>query len=128
MLSESSAAELIVHLMEYVILALEGIIAIFIIVVVFRTLYDIIKKNLVGLIKKDPQQQLHNYQIVRRMLRGLLYSLDILIVVDILKTLIVPSPNQLLSFIVIVVIRILLRLGDGKRIRKKYPVGYILIY
>ncbi len=118
MLSESSAAELIVHLMEYVILALEGIIAIFIIVVVFRTLYDIIKKNLVGLIKKDPQQQLHNYQIVRRMLRGLLYSLDILIAVDILKTLIVPSPNQLLSFIVIVVIRILLSWAMAKELEK----------
>ena len=65
--------------MEYLILTLEGIIAIFIIVVVFRTLYEIIRKYLIGLIKKDPEQQLHNYQIVRRMLRGLLYSLDFLI-------------------------------------------------
>ena len=56
--------------MEYVILILEGIIAIFIIVVVFRTLYDLTRKYLIGLVKKDPEQQLHNYQIVRRMLRG----------------------------------------------------------
>lgn len=118
MLSESGVAEFIVHLMEYIILTLEGIIAVFIIVVVFRTLYDIIKKYLVGLLKKDPQQELHNYQIVRRMLRGLLYSLDFLIAADILKTLMVPSPNQLLSFIVIVVIRILLSWAMAKELEK----------
>ena len=117
-MSESGAAELIVHLMEYIILTLEGIIAIFIIVVVSRTLYDLIKKYLVGLVIKDPQQQLHNYQIVRRMLRGLLYSLDFLIAVDILKTLIIPSPDQLLSFIVVVVIRILLSWAMSKELEK----------
>lgn len=120
-MSESSVAELIVHLMEYIILTLEGIIAIIIIVVVSRTLYDIIKKFLVGLVKKDPQQQLHNYQIVRRMLRGLLYSLDILIAVDILKTLVVPSSTHLLSFIVIVVIRILLSWAMSKELEKNIP-------
>ena len=104
--------------MEYVILTLEGIIAIFIIVVVFRTLYDLIRKYLVGLVNKDPEQQLHNYQIVRRMLRGLLYSLDFLIAVDILKTLMVPSPTQLLSFIVVVVIRILLSWAMAKELEK----------
>lgn len=107
--------------MEYIILTLEGIIAIIIIVVVSRTLYDIIKKFLVGLVKKDPQQQLHNYQIVRRMLRGLLYSLDILIAVDILKTLVVPSSTQLMSFIVIVVIRILLSWAMSKELEKNIP-------
>jgi uncharacterized membrane protein len=116
--SESGVAEFIVHLMEYVILTLEGIIAIFIIVVVSRTLYDLIRKYLVGLVKKDPEQQLHNYQIVRRMLRGLLYSLDFLIAADILKTLMVPSPNQLLSFIVVVVIRILLSWAMAKELEK----------
>ena len=117
-MSESSIAEFIVHLMEYVILILEGIIAIFIIVVVFRTLYDLTRKYLIGLVKKDPEQQLHNYQIVRRMLRGLLYSLDFLIAADILKTLMVPSPNQLLSFIVVVVIRILLSWAMSKELEK----------
>lgn len=117
-LSESGLAEFIVHLMEYVILTLEGVIAIFIIVVVFRTLYDIIRKYLVGLVKKDPQQELHNYKIVRRMLRGLLYSLDFLIAADILKTLMVPSPTQLLSFIVVVVIRILLSWAMAKELEK----------
>jgi uncharacterized membrane protein len=107
--------------MDYVILTLEGIIAIIIIVVVSRTLYDIIKKFLVGLVRKDPQQGLHNYQIVRRMLRGLLYSLDILIAVDILKTLVIPSPTQLLSFIVIVVIRILLSWAMSKELEKNIP-------
>ena len=104
--------------MEYIILTLEGIVALFIIVVVCRTLYDIIKKSLQALVKKDPQLQLKNYQIVRRMLRGLLYALDILIAVDILKTLIVPSPDQLLSFIVIVVIRILLSWAMSKELEK----------
>ena len=118
MLSESGVAEFITLIMEYIILTLEGIIALFIIVVVCRTLYDIIKKNLVGLVKKDSPHQLENYQIVRRMLRGLLYSLDILIAVDILKTLMVPSSSQLLSFIVIVVIRILLSWAMSKELEK----------
>lgn len=118
MLSEGGLAEFVTLLMEYVILTLEGIIAIFIMVIVTRTLYDIIKKYIVGLVKKDSQQQLYNYQIVRRMLRGLLYSLDFLIAVDILKTLIVPSSTQLLSFIVIVVIRILLSWAMAKELEK----------
>lgn len=117
-MNESSIAEFITLFMEYIILTLEGIIALFIIVVVCRTLYDIIKKNLVGLIKKDSQRQLENSQIVRRMLRGLLYSLDILIAVDILKTLMVPSSSQLLSFIVIVVVRILLSWAMAKELEK----------
>ncbi len=110
--------------MEYIILTLEGIIAIFIIVVVSRTLYDLIKKYLVGLVNKDPQQQLHNYQIVRRMLRGLLYSLDILIAVDILKTLMVPSSNPTLVFYSYSSDKNTAQLGNVKRIRKKYPVDY----
>jgi len=52
------------------------------------------------------------------MLRGLLYSLDFLIAVDILKTLIFPSPDQLLSFIVVVVIRILLSWAMSKELEK----------
>ena len=118
MLSESGLAEFIPHLMEYVILTLEGIIAILIVAVVSRTLYDIIKKSLQSLVKKDPELQLKNYQIVRRMLRGLLYSLDILIAVDILETITGPSPDQLLSFIVIVVIRILLSWAMAKELEK----------
>ena len=84
--SENSVAEFITYLMEYVVLALEVVIAIFIIVIVSRTLFDLFKKYVTGLVKKDvqQQQQLYNYKIVTRMLRGLLYSLDFLIAVDIL--------------------------------------------
>lgn len=124
-LREGGIAELVLHLMEYVILALEVIIAIFIIVIVFRTLFDIFKKYVAGLIKKDTgQQQLYNHQIVTRMLRGLLYSLDILIAVDILKTIMHTSPVELLYFLVIVIIRILLSWAMSKELEKNNPVKY----
>jgi hypothetical protein len=55
--SENSVAEFITHLMEYVVLALEVVIAIFIIVIVSRTLFDLFKKYVTGLVKKDVQQQ-----------------------------------------------------------------------
>ena len=95
---EGSLAELITHLMEYVVLALEVVIAIFIIVIVSRTLFDLFKKYVTGFGKKQvlQQQQLYNSQIVTRMLRGLLYSLDFLIAVDILKTIMTPSQSELL--------------------------------
>jgi uncharacterized membrane protein len=124
-LREGAIAELVLHLMEYVILTLEVIIAIFIIVIVFRTLFDIFKKYVAGLIRKDTgQQQLYNYQIVTRMLRGLLYSLDILIAVDILKTIMHNSPVELLYFVVIVVIRIMLSWAMSKELEKNNPVKY----
>jgi uncharacterized membrane protein len=122
---EGGIAEFISHLMEYVILTLEVIIAIFIIVIVCRTLFDIFKKYVAGLIKKDTRQQpLYNDQIVTRMLRGLLYSLDILIAVDILKTIMQPSAIELLYFVVIVVIRILLSWAMLKELEKNNPVKY----
>ncbi len=124
--SENSVAEFITHLMEYVVLALEVVIAIFIIVIVSRTLFDLFKKYVTGLVKKDvqQQQQLYNYKIVTRMLRGLLYSLDFLIAVDILKTIMNPSQTELLYFMVIVVIRILLSWAMSKELEKNNPVKY----
>ena len=122
---EGGIAEFITHLMEYVVLALEVVIAIFIIVIVSRTLYDLFKKYVTGFAKKDvlQQQQLYNSQIVTRMLRGLLYSLDFLITVDILKTIMTPSQSELLSF-TIVVIRILLSWAMSKELQKNDPVKY----
>src|SRR6187200_1201283 len=123
---EGSLAELITHLMEYVVLALEVVIAIFIIVIVSRTLFDLFKKYVTGFGKKQvlQQQQLYNSQIVTRMLRGLLYSLDFLIAVDILKTIMTPSQSELLYFLAIVVIRILLSWAMSKELEKSDPVKY----
>jgi uncharacterized membrane protein len=42
------------------------------------------------------------------MLRGLLIALDFLVAADILKTILVPSANELAILVIIVVIRILL--------------------
>jgi uncharacterized membrane protein len=53
------------------------------------------------------------------MLRGLLYSLDFLIAVDILKTIMTPSQTELMYFIVIVVIRIMLSWAMSKELEKK---------
>jgi uncharacterized membrane protein len=111
--------------MEFIVIALEVVIAIFIIVIVSRTLFDLFKKYAVGLVKKDAQQptqqehQLYNQQIVTRMLRGLLYSLDFLIAVDILKTIMTPSQTELLYFMAIVVIRIMLSWAMSKELEKK---------
>ena len=51
------------------------------------------------------------------MLRGLLVSLDFLIAADILKTMIVPSINDLGILVVVVVIRILLSWSMSKEIQ-----------
>ena len=117
-----SVGEFVTHLLEYIIVALEVVIAIFIIVIVSRTLFDLIKTYVVGFSRKESQQQQHqlyNQQIVTRMLRGLLYSLDFLIAVDILKTIMTPSQTELLYFIVIVVIRIMLSWAMSKELEKK---------
>ena len=113
--------------MEYIVLALEVIIAILIIFIVSRTLFDFFKKYVVGFGKKDveQQQQLYNHKIVTRMLRGLLYSLDFLIAVDILKTIMTPSQTELLYFMVIVVIRILLSWAMSKEIENNKAVKYL---
>ena len=120
---EGSVEEFITHLLEYIVVALEVVIAIFIVVIVSRTLFDLIKTYVVGFVKKDKQQldqhQLYNQQIVTRMLRGLLYSLDFLIAVDILKTIMTPSQTELMYFIVIVVIRIMLSWAMSKELEKK---------
>jgi len=120
---EGSVGELITHLLEYIVVALEVIIAIFIVVIVSRTLFDLIRTYVIGFVKKNTHQQeqhqLYNQQIVTRMLRGLLYSLDFLIAVDILKTIMTPSQTELLYFIVIVVIRIMLSWAMSKELEKK---------
>ena len=118
---EGGIAEFITHLMEYVVLALEVVIAIFIIVIVSRTVYDLFQKYVTGFAKKDvlQQQQLYNSQIVTRMLRGLLYSLDFLIAVDILKTIMTPSQSELLDFSRDSGDKNTAQLGNVKRIRKK---------
>ena len=120
---DGSVGEFITHLLEYIVVALEVIIAIFIVVIVSRTLFDLIRTYVIGFVKKDTQQQeqhqLYNQQIVTRMLRGLLYTLDFLIAVDILKTIMTPSQTELLYFIVIVVIRIMLSWAMSKELEKK---------
>ena len=120
---DGSVGEFITHLLEYIVVALEVIIAIFIVVIVSRTLFDLIRTYVIGFVKKGTQQQeqhqLYNQQIVTRMLRGLLYTLDFLIAVDILKTIMTPSQTELMYFIVIVVIRIMLSWAMSKELEKK---------
>ncbi len=107
--------------MEYIVLALEVIIAILIIFIVSRTLFDLFKKYVVGFGKKDveQQQQLYNHKIVTRMLRGLLYSLDFLIAVDILKTIMTPSQTELIVLYGYSSNQNTSQLGNVKRNRKQ---------
>ena len=108
------------QIIEHTVFALESIITIFIIIIVVITLVSFFRIMLSRLKKRDKEQQpakIHN--TVVRMLRGLLVSLDFLIAADILKTMIVPSINDLGILVVVVVIRILLSWSMSKEIQNQ---------
>jgi uncharacterized membrane protein len=107
------------YLIEYAVLALEIIITIIIIIIVGITLAHLFKVLFSRLRREHEERQQrreHIGQIVRRMLRGLLISLDFLVAADLLKSILVPSLNELASLAFIVAIRILLSWSLSKEI------------
>jgi uncharacterized membrane protein len=107
------------YLIEYAVLALEIIITIIIIFIVGITLAHLFKVLFSKLRREQEERQQrreHIGQIVRRMLRGLLISLDFLVAADLLRSILVPSLSELANLAFIVAIRILLSWSLSKEI------------
>jgi uncharacterized membrane protein len=102
-----------------VVYALEIIITIIILAIIVITLFSLLKVTISSLRKRQGQARLRIDEIVSRLLRGLLISLDILVATDILKTVLVPSISQLAILIIIVVVRVLLTISLSKEIERQ---------
>ncbi len=102
-----------------VVYALEIIITTIILAIIVITLFSLLKVTISSLRKREGQARLHIDEIVSRLLRGLLISLDILVATDILKTILVPSITQLAILIIIVIVRVLLTFSLSKEIERQ---------
>jgi uncharacterized membrane protein len=102
-----------------VVYALEIIITIIILAIIVITLFSLLKVTISSLRKREGLARLRIDEIVSRLLRGLLISLDILVATDILKTILVPSITQLAILIVIVIVRVLLTFSLSKEIERQ---------
>lgn len=102
-----------------VVYALEIIITIIILAIIVITLFTLLKVTISSLRKREGQARLRIDEIVSRLLRGLLISLDILVATDILKTILVPSITQLAILIIIVIVRVLLTFSLSKEIERQ---------
>jgi uncharacterized membrane protein len=116
--TENAAESFLEQLIGYTSFALEIIVAIIIIIIVGITLAGFVRIFLSSLKKKEEGERRPTlvHQLVTRMLRGLLIALDFLVAADILKTILVPSANELAILVIIVVIRILLNWSLSKEI------------
>ena len=106
------------RLVEYTVLALEIITTIIIIIIVGITLASLFKITLSKLRNNEEKEQRRVYvgQLVSRMLRGLLISLDFLVAADLLRTILDPSVTELTTLAIIVAIRIALNWSLSKEI------------
>jgi uncharacterized membrane protein len=106
------------QLIEYTVLGLEIIVTIIIIIIVGITLAHLFLIALSTLRNKEKKEKRQEYagQLVRRMLRGLLISIDILVAADLLKSILVPTITELTTLAIIVAIRIVLSWSLSKEI------------
>jgi uncharacterized membrane protein len=106
------------QLIEYTVIALEIIITIIIIIIIGITLANLFKIMVSTLINKEEKEKQREYlgQLVRRMLRGLLISLDFLVAADLLKSILVPSVTELIILAFVVALRIVLSWSLSKEI------------
>jgi uncharacterized membrane protein len=102
-----------------VVYALEIIITIIILAIIVITLFNLLKVTISSLRKREGEARLRIDETVSRLLRGMLISLDILVATDILKTILVPSIEQLAILIIIVVVRVLLTISLSKEIERQ---------
>jgi len=102
-----------------VVYALEIIITIIILGIIVITLVSLLRVAISSLRKKDGQGRLRIDEVVTRLLRGLLISLDILVAADILKTILVPSLMELAILVIIVIVRVLLTFSLSKEIERQ---------
>ena len=104
---------------NYAVFGLEAIVIIIIVVIVAATLVEVFKISISSLMKKEEQRPQRIREMVSRMLRGLLISLDFLVAADILKTILVPSLFELASLAIVAIIRILLSWSLSKELEMK---------
>jgi uncharacterized membrane protein len=119
--STENADAFLAQLIDYTSLALDIIVAIIIIIIVGLTLAGLVRIFLLSLKKKEEEGEQRPtlvHQLVTRMLRGLLIALDFLVAADILKTILVPSANELAILVITVAIRILLSWSLSKEIER----------
>lgn len=102
-----------------VVYALEIIITIIILGIIVITLVSLLRVAISSLRKKVGQGRLRIDEVVTRLLRGLLISLDILVAADILKTILVPSLTELAILVIIVIVRVLLTFSLSKEIERQ---------
>ena len=102
-----------------VVYALEIIITIIILGIILITLISLLKVTFSSLKKREGQVRLRIDEVVSRLLRGLLISLDILVAADILKTILVPSITELAILVIIVIVRVLLTFSLSKEIERQ---------
>ncbi len=105
--------ELFHLLIEYIIIAIEVIVAIFIAAIVIITIIRLIRLGVSRVSRKEQKRETY----VHLLLRGLLLSLDFLIAADLLKTIVDPTVEDLAKLALIVVIRILLTWSLGKELK-----------
>jgi uncharacterized membrane protein len=103
-------------LVSKAVYALEIIVIIIILVVVAITLFGLFKVVISGFKKEKGKIRPHIREIVSRLLRGLLISLDFLVAADILQTILVPSATELAKLGIIVAVRVSLSLSLSKEI------------
>jgi len=102
-----------------VVYALEIIITIIILGIILITLISLLKVTISSLKKREGQVRLRIDEVVSRLLRGLLISLDILVAADILKTILVPSITELAILVITVIVRVLLTFSLSKEIERQ---------
>jgi uncharacterized membrane protein len=106
------------QLIENTVLGLEIIVTIIIIIIVGITLAHLFLIALSTLRNREEKEKRREYasQLIRRMLRGLLISIDILVAADLLKSILVPTVTELTTLAIIVVIRVILSWSLSKEI------------
>ena len=102
-----------------VVYALEIIITIIILGIIVITLISLLRVAISSLRKREGKVTLRIDEIVARLLRGLLISLDILVATDILTTILVPSITELAKLVIIVIVRVLLTFSLSKEIERQ---------
>jgi uncharacterized membrane protein len=103
-------------LISNAVYALEIIVTIIILVIVAITLFSLFKVSISRLKEREAQTRPYIRNIVSRMLRGLLISLDFLVAADILETILVPSVTELAKLVIIVAVGVSLSLSLSKEI------------
>jgi uncharacterized membrane protein len=98
---------------------LEIIITIIILGIIVITLISLLRVAISNLRNREGKLRLRIDEVVSRLLRGLLISLDILVAANILKTILVPSLTELAILVIVVIVRVLLTFSLSKEIERQ---------